>query len=300
MPNYGDKSYWEERYKSSENTTFDWLENYSALKDIIYSLNIPKETGQILNLGCGNSEFSENMYDDGYKNIKNIDISHNVINAMKIRNKDRTGMTYEEMDVRDLKYEDNTFDLAVDKSTIDALLCGDNAFINVAKMIKEVQRVLKVGGYYMIVSYGTPEYRMLHLNRKFEKFKIEILKIEKDFVEEDGYDKNHYIYLCQKLEGADEISQKFFDKTIEELISQQIDVEDDEEKEQEENVNEETKEKEVANENNSQAIQNVFVQNDEDNKQTNMGTSVKIEISKKDKKESKTKIEDDKVISDVL
>ena len=43
MPNYGDKSYWEERYKSSENTTFDWLENYSTLKDIIYSLNIPKD-----------------------------------------------------------------------------------------------------------------------------------------------------------------------------------------------------------------------------------------------------------------
>ena len=54
----------------------------------------------------------------------------------------------------------------------------------------------------MIVSYGSPEYRVLHLNRKFEKFKIEILKIEKDFVEEDGYDKHHYIYLCQKLEGA--------------------------------------------------------------------------------------------------
>ena len=300
MPNYGDIKYWEDRYKSAENGTFDWLENYSSLKDIISSLNINKETGQILNLGCGNSEFSEHMYCDGYKNIKNIDISHNVIKAMSERNKDKEGMIYEVMDVRDLKYEDNTFDLAVDKSTIDALLCGDNAFINVAKMIKEVQRVLKVGGYYMIVSYGTPEYRMLHLNRKFEKFKIEILKIEKDFVEEDGYDKHHYIYLCQKLEGADEISQKFFDKTIEELISQQIDEDDDEEKEQEENDNEETKEKEVANENNIQAIQNVFVQNDEDNKQTNMGTSVKIEISKKDKKESKTKIEDDKVISDVL
>ena len=197
MPNYGDKTYWEDRYKSSENTTFDWLENYSALRDIISSLNIPKETGQILNLGCGNSEFAEDMYNDGYKNIKNIDISHNVIKTMAERNKDKEGMIYEVMDVRDLKYEDNSFDLAVDKSTIDALLCGEDAFINVAKMIKEVQRVLKVGGYYMIVSYGTPEYRMLHLNRKFEKFKIEILKIEKDFVEEDGYDKHHYIYLCQ-------------------------------------------------------------------------------------------------------
>ena len=296
MPNYGDITYWEDRYKSSENTTFDWLENYSALKDIISSLNIPKETGQILNLGCGNSEFAENMYDDGYKNIKNIDISHNVIKAMAERNKEKEGMIYEVMDVRDLKYEDNSFDLAVDKSTIDALLCGEDAFINVAKMIKEVQRVLKVGGYYMIVSYGTPEYRMLHLNRKFEKFKIEILKIEKDFVEEDGYDKHHYIYLCQKLEGADEKSQKYFDKTMEELIKQQ--EAEEEEEIQEENDKEENKEQIM--ENKSQGIKNVFVQNENDGRQNNMGTSVKIELSKKDKKESKIKVEDNKIISDVL
>ena len=113
MPNYGDKSYWEERYKSSENTTFDWLENYSTLKDIISSLKINKETGQVLNLGCGNSEFAENMYCDGYKNIKNIDISHNVIKSMSERNKGMEGLTYEVMDVRELKYDDNSFDLAV-------------------------------------------------------------------------------------------------------------------------------------------------------------------------------------------
>ena len=296
MPNYGDKTYWEDRYKSSENSTFDWLENYSALRDIISSLNIPKETGQILNLGCGNSEFAEDMYNDGYKNIKNIDISHNVIKTMAERNKDKEGMIYEVMDVRDLKYEDNSFDLAVDKSTIDALLCGEDAFINVAKMIKEVQRVLKVGGYYMIVSYGTPEYRMLHLNRKFEKFKIEILKIEKDFVEEDGYDKHHYIYLCQKLEGADEISQKYFGKTMEELIKQQ--ETEEEEEIQEENDKEENKEQIM--ENKSQSFKNVFVQDENDSRQNNMGTNVKIELSKKDKKESKIKVEDNKIISDVL
>ncbi len=202
------------------------------------------------------------------------------------------------MDVRDIKYENNYFDLAVDKSTIDALLCGEDAFINVAKMIKEVQRVLKVGGYYMIVSYGSPDYRLLHLERKFEKFNIEVLKIEKDFVEEDGYDKHHYIYLCQKLEGADEISQKFFDVTLEELIKQQ--KSEEEEDEQEDNDNEEQTEKEKITENSIENVKNVFVQNENDGRITNMGTNVKIELSKKDKKESKTKIEDNKVISDVL
>ena len=67
------------------------------------------------------------------------------------------------MDVMDLTYDDKTFDLVIDKSTIDALLCGDYSFLNVALMTKEIQRVLKTGGIYMIISYGQPENRVFHL-----------------------------------------------------------------------------------------------------------------------------------------
>lgn len=84
---------------------------------------------------------------------------------MKIRNKERPKMKYEVMDVRDLKYPSNYFDLAIDKSTIDALLCGDDAYINVAIMTNEVQRVLKPGGVYMAITYGQPENRDLHFER---------------------------------------------------------------------------------------------------------------------------------------
>ena len=41
-------------------------------------------------------------------------------------------------DVTDIQYLDNTFDLAIDKGTIDCLTCGSNPFVNVAKMNQEV------------------------------------------------------------------------------------------------------------------------------------------------------------------
>ena len=41
------------------------------------------------------------------------------------------------MDVRDLTYETEFFDLIIDKGTLDAMLCSDEAFTNVAKMLKE-------------------------------------------------------------------------------------------------------------------------------------------------------------------
>jgi hypothetical protein len=47
-------------------------------------------------------------------------------------------MKYEVMDICNMKYPDEYFDVAIDKSTIDAILCGDNAFLNVVRMTKEV------------------------------------------------------------------------------------------------------------------------------------------------------------------
>ena len=131
MPNYGEKKYWVDRYESQKGKTFDWLEDYETIKPMIYDIRI-KKNAYVLNVGCGNSEFSEKMYNDGFINNYNIDICPNVINYMKERNKGKEGLIYKEMDARDMKdFKDETFDLVIDKSTIDALLCGEQSFINV-------------------------------------------------------------------------------------------------------------------------------------------------------------------------
>lgn len=79
MPNYGDPKYWDKRYSDNEGTVFDWLEDYQSLKPLLDEFIPNKETARILIIGCGNAPLSEDMYDDGYKNIFNIDISSVVI-----------------------------------------------------------------------------------------------------------------------------------------------------------------------------------------------------------------------------
>ena len=225
MRNYGDKKYWKKYYKNIDNTTFDWLLEYPYVKEIISSLKLSKNSSKILNVGCGNSEFSENMYDDGYHNIQNIDLSEELINFMKERSQNRPGMTYEVMDVFDMAFKNNLFDLIIDKSTLDAISCSYDYFVNIAKMLKEIQRVLKIGGYYMVISYEEPDNRLIHLNRKFLKFKIDTIKLKENYgkgVKNDFI----YIYLCEKLEGADEASEKFYEETIKELIAQE-EIEED-------------------------------------------------------------------------
>ncbi len=198
MPNYGDKNYWEERYDEQSGTTFDWLEDYESIKPIIDNLGIKKES-RILNVGCGNSEFSEKMFDEGYNHNYNIDICQNVIDFMKSRNKERKGLHFDVMDVCDMAYKDETFDLVIDKSTIDALLCGDHSFENVALMTKEISRVLKTGGIYFIISYGRPENRLLHLERKHLAFDVKVIEINSKKEKETS---SHFAYICKKLPEA--------------------------------------------------------------------------------------------------
>ena len=47
------------------------------------------------------------------------------------------------MNAKDLKFENNCFDLVIDKSTLDTVLCDERVDLNCCVVLREVQRVLK-------------------------------------------------------------------------------------------------------------------------------------------------------------
>ncbi|KAG5647516.1 hypothetical protein DXG03_009453 [Asterophora parasitica] len=130
---YGTKDYWE-----AEDAHFDWFKSYADLAPFIRDL-IPDKAARILMLGCGNSKLSEDMWEDGYKNIVNTDVSGFLrlrcttnpnktivfirrprANASTASDPSTGDGVYDffvrhEMDVRDLQFEDDSFDVAIDK-----------------------------------------------------------------------------------------------------------------------------------------------------------------------------------------
>lgn len=111
---------------------------------------------QVLVVGCGNSELSEQMYDVGMcEDIVNIDISDAVIHQMRERSADtRPRMSYLLMDMLHMDFPDGHFQVVLDKGTLDALLTDEEeaTLAKVDQMFAEISRVLQVGGRYLCVS----------------------------------------------------------------------------------------------------------------------------------------------------
>ena len=80
---YGTKDFWENRYKENQKTYFDWYAEYPELKETLEGQYCIEKSNSVLMLGCGNSKLSDQMYEAGYQDILNIDISPSVIEQMK-------------------------------------------------------------------------------------------------------------------------------------------------------------------------------------------------------------------------
>jgi len=167
---YSKKEYWEERFANE--TDFEWLVSYNDVSNQIkpYIKNL---SSKILVVGCGNSSFSSDLYDDGYPNITNIDYSDNVISCMKQRHSaERPTMTWQVMDMTDMSAFDNdTFDCVIDKAAMDAIMTNegdvwspDSDVVDKASvMCHHISRILKKGGYHLQISFAQPHFREKYL-----------------------------------------------------------------------------------------------------------------------------------------
>lgn len=164
----------DQRYaQEAEDVTFDWFKKYEDVVHLLH-LVLPDKTARILMLGCGNSTLSEDMYDDGYKNIVNIDYSPIVIERMRARNHNRPEMPWLVMDIRNLEFEEGSFDVAIDKGTMDAMMTtkGDvwdppqQVIDDCTREVDEVLRVLRKGnGTFLYLTFGQPHFRRRYLTR---------------------------------------------------------------------------------------------------------------------------------------
>ncbi|XP_031574018.1 eEF1A lysine and N-terminal methyltransferase-like [Actinia tenebrosa] len=146
------KEYWDQFFRNRKES-FEWYGNYGELSTILHKYCKVKDATLVL--GCGNSQLSEDLYDLGYRGLVNIDISDVVIRQMKERNKERRAeMEFIKMDMLDMDFNAETFNVILDKGTLDAIFVNtlSEVISDVNKMFEEIQRVLKTNGRYICIT----------------------------------------------------------------------------------------------------------------------------------------------------
>ncbi|KAM0747785.1 S-adenosyl-L-methionine-dependent methyltransferase [Meredithblackwellia eburnea MCA 4105] len=196
---YAAKEYWNDRYtKEADGAMFDWFKTYVEIKPY-FDRYIPSITGKrsrILMLGCGNSTLSKDLYDDGYHHITNIDYSEVCISRMSDMHRDDLGMDWLVGDVRSIPFSDGSFDVAIDKGTMDALMTGVKDVWNPSQEVveackeevDEVTRVLAPGGVFIYLTFGQPHFRKQHLLRP--GWDLEVVEIGESFF--------YYLYIMRR------------------------------------------------------------------------------------------------------
>ena len=192
-PAYNEKNFWNVRY-DKETEPFEWYQSWGKLKGTI-SQHI-NGSGTALVLGSGNSNMSAELLEDGFEKVVSIDFSDVVIAQMKKKYQLEPKLEWESGDITKMKFPNNSFEYVFDKATLDTLICGDNSNKVVSSLLKEVSRVMKPGGIFVLISYGTPATR----KRFFEGAQTGLSIVDTVKVEKQGLPGTfHFIYIIKKI-----------------------------------------------------------------------------------------------------
>lgn len=190
VTNFSGKEYWEDQYQQC-NKLYEWYQPWSLFRPHVGHLI--RDCDRMLNLGSGNSPMSYDMLSDGVQHIYNVDISPTVTEQMRERYASDSRLEWFTMDACQLSFENDMFDVVIEKGTIDALSCNSSANDLISQLLHEAMRVLKPGGVFISISFGAPGVRSGHL--KACKWRVnEVIKVPKLFVPDNFY----YVYSAVK------------------------------------------------------------------------------------------------------
>ena len=158
-PAFGTRAFWEENALRPREEYKEWFAGYSELAPLLRRCCPTRCT--VLHAGCGISSLSQDMYDDGYRHQLAFDFSEECMRQQQAACAARPQVANAVMDCTLLGLRPDCVDCVVDKGTLDALLCvdGDDEIDGntaVASMGREVRRVLRHRGLWVVVSFNVP------------------------------------------------------------------------------------------------------------------------------------------------
>jgi len=157
---------------------FEWLLGWKELCQFLGNeewVGLAVAGSRVLVAGCGTSRLSADLHMAGYPNVCSVDYDAGCVAHLEAEFGHREGMTFVVADMSKPQDEPQqilanaSYEMIVDKGTIDALLCVDSGC---AGMLCEAHRMLVVGGVYVVVSFHSPELLAVLLTPSALSFEV--------------------------------------------------------------------------------------------------------------------------------
>eukprot|EP00249_Psilotum_nudum_P016861 c26026_g1_i1 orf=235-1395(-) len=177
------REFWDDFFKERSGRPFEWYGDWEDLTELLaqHCELVPTKypPPRILVPGCGNSDLSARMYDAGFKHIVNIDFSKVVIAEMLRHHiRARPEMVWRIMDMTQMQFPNDSFDIVLDKGGLDALLGEPEQETTPAiNFLSEAKRVLRVEGRYACVTLAQKHVIVLLLSNFRHGWQISIHRV---------------------------------------------------------------------------------------------------------------------------
>jgi ubiquinone/menaquinone biosynthesis C-methylase UbiE len=165
----------------------DWYTNFTQINNDFQIETILKENFQnpkkckFLELGCGNSTMSFDLYELGYKNITSIDFSSIVIEKMKEKYKN-TKINFLVCDFNRMNemFEKNEFDIIIEKAGLDSIAVKNTPDVPISlfNIYEKMFFVLKNNGIVLSISSKNPQFWKSNVFEELEKKNTAIKKFK--------------------------------------------------------------------------------------------------------------------------
>ncbi|CAE7839989.1 CARNMT1 [Symbiodinium sp. CCMP2592] len=186
----------------SKSGCYEWLLPFADLQPVFEKLELERGLeSSVVVVGCGTSDLSKDLHLAlGFHQVLSIDNDEAVIRHMKARHRDLKGLTFAlgDLTVYSEVVVDGNADLVVDKSTLDCLLCSDAA----AGLICCVYRMLRAGGFYVVISFHDTDFLVSLLSMAFDLIGLV------DLQRRVGPPVRALTLRKKEIEGLDEVSPR--------------------------------------------------------------------------------------------
>ncbi|MBI9068854.1 MAG: methyltransferase domain-containing protein [Salinivirgaceae bacterium] len=182
------RDYWNKIYAQKNDNEVSWYQSNPETSVALVQKYTNNKTGNIIDIGSGNSEFSKSLFALGYKSLSMLDISEEAIERSRAKLMKCRGIhDFYTTNILDFKTS-SKYNIWHDRAVFHYLINADD----ILKYVSIASKAIEKNGYLIISTYSLSEPEKcngLSVNRYSAKLLSEIFQKNFDLVE--SFEENH-------------------------------------------------------------------------------------------------------------